>query len=260
MLPAAPLQGRDRVQRSRTTIKDLAHFYATHQTDNPETDRDRLGKLVKRAVERGPRRLLDVGCGRGTLLSMLRAAVPDAELYGVELNPRSAAEARAAGHRVEEASADSLPFDDDWFDLVIMGELIEHVLDPDACIEELRRVTSPGGRVIITTPNLACWANRLILLAGLQPLFSETSTRKKYGRGFAFLGDGRAQAEGHLRLFTLGALVAMLEDLGLRVVRREGALFPGFLGFPVAAQLERLFSRIPSLASSLIVVADKPDK
>lgn len=62
-----------------------------------------------------------------------------------------------------------LPFDDDSFDLVWSSEVIEHLADPAQALAELRRVTRPGGDIILTTPNSYMWLFKLIARVGLTP-------------------------------------------------------------------------------------------
>jgi methionine biosynthesis protein MetW len=238
-------------------MTEIAAFYQTRQTD--DIDDDRLSKVLSEAVAVGPRKALDIGCGRGTLLRRLQSACPDCELYGIEISAASAAEAATFGIRVVAAGiADGLPFPDGSMDLVVMGEVIEHLFDPDAALDEVRRVLAPGGTLILTTPNLASWSNRILLLFGIQPFFTETSTRKKYGRVFAALGNFSPHVEGHLRVYTKRALLDLLADVGFRVTRVRGACFDKVLGIALAAPFERLFSHATGLASDLIVVAGKP--
>uniref|UniRef100_E6Q525 Methyltransferase type 11 domain-containing protein n=1 Tax=mine drainage metagenome TaxID=410659 RepID=E6Q525_9ZZZZ len=82
-----------------------------------------------------------------------------------------------------------LPFDDACFDVAIFGEVIEHLVDPDAALQEISRVLRPGGYLVLTTPNLACWFNRIVLVIGVQPIFTETSLHAKIGRKWSFLGQ-----------------------------------------------------------------------
>jgi SAM-dependent methyltransferase len=239
-------------------MTQFAAFYQARQTDDVEDD-DRLNKVLHEAIAVNPRTALDIGCGRGTLLRRLQAARPGCELFGVEISALSAAEASASGVRVFEASiADGLPLADGSMQLVIMGEVIEHLFDPDAALDEVKRVLAPGGTLILTTPNLASWSNRLLLLAGIQPFFTETSTRKKYGRVFAVLGNRNPMVEGHLRIYTKRALVDLIEDIGFRIRHVRGACFDKMLSVAAVAPFERLFSNATGLASNLIVVADKP--
>ena len=96
--------------------------------------------------------ILDVGCGRGYLLSMLK---PEGRaLCGLDVSP---AAARAAKTIVRDASflageAQNVPFKSDSFDYLICTELLEH-LQGDGAIREFYRVLKPGGTVLITVPN-----------------------------------------------------------------------------------------------------------
>lgn len=62
-----------------------------------------------------------------------------------------------------------LPFEDASFDLVWCSEVIEHLQDPAFSLGELRRVTKPGGLLVLTTPNSYAWLFRFIALFGLTP-------------------------------------------------------------------------------------------
>jgi hypothetical protein len=71
---------------------------------------------------------------------------------------------------------------------------------------------------VLSTPNLAYWVNRLLLLVGFSPLFLENSAEVKLGRGFRFLGQG-SETQGHLRVFTYAALRDLLGRKGFAVTR-----------------------------------------
>jgi SAM-dependent methyltransferase len=141
-----------------------------------------------------------------------------------------------------------LPVADGAADVVIMSELIEHLVDPDGAVAEVRRVLRPGGSLLLSTPNLAAWYNRGLLALGVQPIFSEVSLRGVFGR------PGSVVA-GHLRLFTRRALIQFLAASGFRCVTVTGARYhdvPRPLG-----PLDRAFCRWPSAASILLVHARK---
>jgi SAM-dependent methyltransferase len=94
-------------------------------------------------------RVLDAGCGSGrTLDELARYGSP----YGVELNPLGLAAARRRGHHVEQAAVEAIPFDDGSYDLVTCLDVIEHTDDDVVALSELRRVTRPGGHLVVSVP------------------------------------------------------------------------------------------------------------
>jgi hypothetical protein len=95
--------------------------------------------------------------------------------------------------------------------------------------------------------------NRIIVPLGIQPLFSETSSEKKFGRVWEALGQGR-KSEGHLKIFTHRSLAEILEYTGFKMVKKQGVLF--FFPFPLSL-LDRLFVNFVPLSSGLLYVAQK---
>jgi ubiquinone/menaquinone biosynthesis C-methylase UbiE len=229
----------------------LAAFYERQKTDLEFVD-DRIRRIVEEAVRERPARMLDVACGRGFMLEQLRAALPGSDLIGADISESSAQQTRDKGFEAVTADVSlALPFPPDSFDCVAFGEVIEHLIDPDAALVNIATVLRPGGSLILTTPNLASWFNRLILLAGLQPVFTETSLHVNLGRGTRFLGQWRS-TQGHLKIFTLPALREMLIGNGFTPERIRGVPFhtPNAL-----SPIDRVLARVPSLASNFVITA-----
>jgi SAM-dependent methyltransferase len=111
-------------------------------------------RIVNGAIERiGPRsgaRILDAGCGSGrTLDELSRWGV----ISGLDVAPASVAAARSRGHAdVRLGPVEELPWPDDTFDLVTCLDVIEHTPDDLRTLSELRRVTRPGGHLVVTVP------------------------------------------------------------------------------------------------------------
>jgi SAM-dependent methyltransferase len=105
-----------------------------------------------------PGRLLDVGCGDGRHLRLLRTL--GWEVLGIDTDGAAAEVARKTfGLDVRTSTMRELP--EAWFDAVVLHHVFEHVLDPDETLRDIRRVLRPGGRCIIVTPNGASLAQRL---------------------------------------------------------------------------------------------------
>lgn len=211
----------------------------------------RLARIIELATELRPETLLDIGCGRGFLLDRFADAGLTG-LTGVDVYEDVASE------RWDYARGDvtqQLPFDDGAFECVVAGEIIEHVPDPDHFLREIRRVLVPGGTLIISTPNMVSWANRLLVPFGVQPLGTETSSEIALGRKHRVLGQGN-QVQGHLKVFTHRALKEILERYGFDVARREGV--PAFFPPPLDKFDKAVSRRLVPIASGLLYVATAP--
>jgi SAM-dependent methyltransferase len=102
------------------------------------------------ASERG--RVLDIGCGNGTLLARLRSLGWDA--VGHEMDPISARFARDHfGLKVSEGLLAEACFVPESFDVVTLSHVIEHVHFPENLVLQCRALLKPGGKLIILTPN-----------------------------------------------------------------------------------------------------------
>jgi SAM-dependent methyltransferase len=95
-------------------------------------------------------RILDAGCGSGrNMVELARYGV----VTGVELSHTSVALARERGAgEVLEGSVMNMPFDEGAFDLTVSLDVIEHLQDDVGALRELRRVTRPGGALLVTVP------------------------------------------------------------------------------------------------------------
>ena len=107
-------------------------------------------------------RVLDVGCGPGTITADLAALVPDGQVTGVDREPAILEQARAtaaerglrnAGFAPGDVHA--LDFPDGTFDVVHAHQVLQHVGDPVAALREMRRVTRPGGLVAVRDSDYA---------------------------------------------------------------------------------------------------------
>jgi len=201
------------------------------------------------AAAPAPALILDVGCGDGFAIGVAARRNLAHRFVGLDWSAASLTRAAERGLTLLRAELDTgLPVTSGSVDVVIMSEVIEHLVDTDAAIEEAHRVLKPGGSLLLSTPNLAAWYNRGLLALGIQPVFSEVSLRSVFGRP-------GSQVAGHLHMFTRRALVEFLTAYGLEPECVRGARYHD-VPAPLRP-LDRLFCHWPSAASILLVQARK---
>ena len=121
-------------------------------------------ELFRRYVGGPGRRVLDLGCRDGALT---RAYAPGNDVVGVDADREALTEAKKLGIETRWADLDApLEFEDTSFDVVVAGELLEHLRDPRRLVADARRVLRPGGTFVASVPNFYRLKNRLAFLAG----------------------------------------------------------------------------------------------
>jgi SAM-dependent methyltransferase len=157
-------------------------------------------RLYREVMGPGPRRLLDVGCGNGRFLSLLREyGPPEWKLAGIDFDESAAAACRALGFEAWAGRIEDLPIEASSLDGVIMLQLIEHLEDPAAICRAVFRLLRPGGVFVVETPNLG----------GLDH------------RWFRGRWWGHYHFPRHWNLFSAASLRRMLESAGFRIDRSE---------------------------------------
>jgi len=131
---------------------DIERYYAQSHPLIRWLEKRRLDVLAALAAAAPGERVLEVGCGAGHVL----ARFPQAERVGLDLSPTMLERARRRlGPQVplHHGSADSLPFADGTFDVVLCTEVLEHTPEPTVVLRELLRVAGSKGRVVVSVPN-----------------------------------------------------------------------------------------------------------
>jgi len=100
---------------------------------------------------RGTGKILDVGCGGGAYLYRLKQWGWDT--YGVEPSETGVKQARSLGLTVRQGLLKDAGFDDEFFDVIRLSNVVEHLPDPATTFREIQRVLKPEGIVYITLPN-----------------------------------------------------------------------------------------------------------
>lgn len=123
--------------------------------------------IISQWIEPGAR-ILDVGCGDGTLLKHL-ARTRDVQGYGLERAPENVSACIARGVNVIQTDLDEglREFETDSFDYVVVTQTLQALVRPDLALEEFLRV---GRTCIVTFPNFGHWRVRLALAQGHMPV------------------------------------------------------------------------------------------
>lgn len=158
-------------------------------------------------------RVLDIGCSKGYIGEYL-VSEKGCEVWGIEPDATAYAEAKTKGYAfianqtIEEALA-SDALKRERFDAIIMGDVIEHVTDPESVLRMIRASLNEKGRLILSLPNIAHYSVRLGLLSGRWNMV-----------------DTGILDRTHLHFYTLSTAKNMLEECGWRVacVRPRGDL------------------------------------
>jgi SAM-dependent methyltransferase len=154
-----------------TELEQLSERYGEHhrraRTEDFVFAGEERVRLFRRYVGGPGRRVLDVGCRYGALT---RSYVDGNDVVGIDVDRDALAEAAKLGIETHWADADApLPFEAESFDVVVLGELLEHIRDPTGLVAEAKRVLRNGGTLVGSVPNAFRLKNRLRFLAGRKP-------------------------------------------------------------------------------------------
>jgi len=150
-------------------------------------------------------RILDVGCGDGFHLKLLRRfGQPTWRLEGVDTSERAVAAGRETGLQVHGGTVEQLPESATAYDLVLLIATIEHVSSPVEILTAIRSRLRPGGRVLIVTDNAGSWSSGLF--------------HRRYWGGYHF--------PRHWYLFTHQTLRALASRAGFEVEQLSTMMSP----------------------------------
>jgi ubiquinone/menaquinone biosynthesis C-methylase UbiE len=210
-----------------------------------ELRESRLKKCVKIIGSLPAGRLLDIGCSTGEWASLWQERGWRCSGVDIDREHLEIARQRGVDAKYCDLNGDVLPFEDQSFDLIFAGEVIEHLVDTDKFLSELRRCVRTDGWVLITTPNLVSFENRLRILLGIYPIWVNYNLA----------------GSGHVRAYTPRTLRCQLREHGFRVILHRGNWVPfvpqryvSDIKFPFLAVTGDLF---PNLAMDVIMLAQR---
>ncbi|MFA5102772.1 MAG: class I SAM-dependent methyltransferase [Candidatus Thermoplasmatota archaeon] len=149
-------------------------------------------------------KILDLGCWDGSYAQRYKKTTN--MVYGIESSVSSARRAETKGIIVQQGDyMEKEFFAGEKFDIVVAGEIIEHVFDTDVFLEKIKNNLKSKGRIIITTPNVASLPRRMLMLMGVNPLLENRNIPKV--------------SVGHIRYFTFSDMYTLLKDHNCTIIR-----------------------------------------
>lgn len=166
------------------------------------------------------------------------------KVWGIDASEEAVKLARGKGVDAKVGNMEeTFEFENDFFDMCILAEIIEHILDTDFFIQEIKRVLKPGGYLILSTPNVASLGRRLMLLFGKNPYFE------------ACFGYPPYATAGHIRFFTKDLLFGFLRHKGFEIIKFTSDVVNFTPSGKIASKL--LADLFPTFGRSLIIKAIK---
>ena len=126
--------------------------------------RRELVNLIEEPVEK-KMNILDIGCGCGAMLGYIKGLYPNTKAYGVEIVETAAEFAKCMADVVcGDIEILEFPWEEDFFDYIIMGDVLEHLRRPDIVLKRLHKHVKKGGHIIVSMPNVKHYSVILPLL------------------------------------------------------------------------------------------------
>ncbi len=182
-------------------------------------------------------RILDLGCADGEIY---KEYTDICDFFGIDISESFLDKAKENGYKTYllDIEKEKLPFDNNFFDIIIMGETIEHIVNTDFFMTEINRVLKLEGNLIISIPNINQWISFIMMLFfDLPPRYS-----------------ARFRAP-HVRDFTFKTMKLCLQEFGFSIKNRSGTgLFLPVINKNIFVKITKIF---PRFATEIVFVCDK---
>jgi O-antigen biosynthesis protein len=194
-----------------------------------ENPYDRSWRLIRWVGSE--KRVLELGCATGYISQ--RLAESGCEVVGIEIDREVAEVARRFCHSVHVSDLNSTDWinclDGQTFDVILMGDVLEHLVNPDMILRAIRALLRPSGYLVVSLPNVVHWITRIKFVLGR----------------FEYESAGTLDST-HLRFFTPKTARKLIEDAGYRITAFHPAI-GGRLSGQARPVWQWLAARFPSL-------------
>jgi len=171
---------------------------AIEEFENSKFNFNYIAEYLK---ELNPAKLLDIGCGLGALLAAYRSKDNNAQLCGTELSSLAGKHASKFA-KIFIGNLEDAGYKNEYFDAVTCHHVIEHVLNPEKLITEIKRILKKNGVLVLATPDF------------------DSGCARRFGSKYRLLHD-----KTHITLFSSDSMHRFLRDYGFIINKVE---FPYF--------------------------------
>jgi len=184
----------------------------------------------KYAAKKCKGKILDLGCGTGYGSKILFDK--GSEVYAIDNSKEAIGYAKKnySGPKYHCNSAEQLPFEDNFFDAVCAFEVIEHIKDPEAVLNEAHRVLKRNGDLFISTPNPRHLRNVILHILFRRPYPKKSDPNNIY----------------HLKEFYYDEFIGFLQNNKFKIIDKFGQTLPIFPGLRILDKFP-FFYKIPVL-------------
>lgn len=227
-IPTTPAYGDWSVVEGNRRIANLLA-----ESEHGEAGYLKVQKIIHVLQTVRPRaRVADIGCQNGLYTAMYARVGGMGTVEGFDVAEKALEAANKRGLHVLmwNAGMERCPAESERYDVLVAGDVIEHIVDTEFFVSEMRRILKSNGHVILTTPNLYYWVSRLKFVLGKAPW-------NYPGVSSQFKSDSNIITE-HIRVNGIKEWSAFFEARGFKVVRTEG------LAWVPPTSLKRRFIRL----------------
>lgn len=192
-------------------------FNASLEGENHKAGILKAERIARVLQTVSPRAIVaDIGCHNGVYTIMYAQVQGVSIIEGFDIANKALEAARERGLRafLWNAGMEPCPAETEKYDVIISSEVIEHIVDTEYFVSEIRRILKSKGHVILTTPNLYYWLSRVKFL------FAETPWNYP-GVSSQFKANRNINTE-HIRVNGVKEWSAFFEARGFKVLRTQG--------------------------------------
>ena len=235
-----------------TGRKEIAYLHRVYR----QSEQANKGAILDVIEPRAHGRLLDCGCGDGEFTVQVACRARVSQAYGIECANDRVEDAIDRGVIVTESDLNHpLPYKSCFFNIVHADQIIEHLINIDLFLEEVKRVLRPDGYAILSINNLASWHSRFSLPLGMGAMPVHVSNDAKMDSVGELLQAVHhpSQSDSRLLVFSFQGLAELCHYHGFWV---ERLTFAGY--YPLPPHLPRLTCKLDTVHAAFLIAKLRP--